>query len=139
MATKVIMKLDSIKTLTKNLKNIDKAMFKGASLAQSEILEDWSKGRGANSKALKKLTRVYKSRKMKSGRKGIRDLNLSGDLYRSFIVKKESIVRWALTFTKDAMGKARGNYEVDNNMMKVSKRLAEKVNRLVYKLIFPKR
>jgi hypothetical protein len=131
--TKMKYNLDDLDKVKKNITRIQPTVLEAGEKAIGEIIGNWSSGKGGNNKSMKALTEKYKTRKRNSGRSGKRDLNWTGDLYRSFIVKKEGKSSAKLTFTSDAMGKAKGNYKLDNNMMKVSKKIKEMVLSIIHK------
>ena len=133
MSVKVIFKLDDTKKVVKNIKGIQSIMIRAGELAIGEIVKKWNKGKGGNNKTMKALTDKYRAKKKASGRRGIRDLNWTGDLYRSFITRREGSDKVALTFTNDAKSKAAANYNRDNNMMKVGRDIRNKVLDIINK------
>jgi hypothetical protein len=139
---KVIANLENFQHRFKNIRNILPGLIKAGEATTAGMIENWIKGKGGNDRRMQPLTPRYKRRKIESGRKGIPDLNVSGDLYRSFITRRQGRYVVKLTFTRDAMGKALGNWSGIRgrskkrrnprlDMMSVSRKLARKATEIV--------
>lgn len=137
MGVKVKKNLRHLETVKKNLEDTTDNLGQTAEFVIGEIIDLWGKGKGATGTKMKKLSTKYGNKKEKSGRKRIRDLNWTGDLYRALFPKKEAKDRYALTFSKDAMGKAVGNYNKDNRMFTVGKKLRKESVKFFNHLIYP--
>ena len=120
-----------VKGLTIDLTpNMRKTGFKAIDL----VMEKWDKKKGADGKALDKLTPAYKKRKLAKGRKGIPNFQFSGKLRQAMFVAArggEALV----TFRGGERGKARGNAEHRENMMKPGRKLTKDLTDFFFKLI----
>lgn len=138
MSTSVVTKvnLKNLERVTNNIEHLTNALYKVSEELLTEIVSNWSNAKGGNNTNLKPLSKDYETAKRNKTGRDKRDLLLSGDLYRSFHVKKEDKTTMALTFTPDAMTKAKSNYKKDENMMKVNKALAKKLVKDLNKYIY---
>lgn len=104
---------------------------------REHLIKNWLQGRGADGIAMKRLSdnpkgKGYKTRKEKSGRNGIPDLNWTGRMQQSLESKrrgKDVIV----TFSQVEMGKARGNFKLRKNMMILNKKFKDQMSNFILK------
>jgi hypothetical protein len=116
----------AIKTLLK----FDKILGAVAEDARGNILKLWEKGRGADGKNMPVLTFDYFQKKKASGRKGIRDLNWSGLLWKSLHVDDDTKLKKRIRFFAPFLDQARGNLRYAPNMMTVGENLQKRANKL---------
>ena len=121
-----------VKALTTGLPaNMQKTGNEGIILVQ----ENWNKAKGADGKKLDDLQKAYKARKRKSGRKGIPDLQFSGQLRQSMFARVRGN-KALLTFRgREALQKARGNAKTRNNMMLPGRKLAKALTDFFFRLM----
>ena len=131
MSVEIKVDLGSLKQYTKNLVNIDKALGPAVILGQGLIVKEWTKARGGNRRAMRKLSPKYRKWKGEKTGRFRRDLNLSGDLYRSFIDVKKKKNIFFMTFKSSAGKKAEANYRRDRNMMKVGDMIRKRMTKRV--------
>ena len=79
--------VDNLHKLVKKLKNIQGTMLAIGNTYSSEVIKSWNKGKNVQGQAFKKLSAGYKRQKIKAGKKGIPDLDMSGDLRDTLDIK----------------------------------------------------
>jgi hypothetical protein len=132
-----VISLKNIGARKKNLKRFDKTLNRIAEQIKTGLIQRWTKGIGGDDVRLAKLTEPYKAKKRSSGRKGIADFNLSGDLYRSLFWHKSGFLTRTISFRGEEIKKARGLSKqrggIRKNFMKVSDKWRRKLLKFVFR------
>lgn len=133
----VKMNLSNILSKEKVLEGgMPRILLAAAGLVKAHLLQNWTQGQGGTETAMKKLSKPYEKAKSegklpghpKAGRRPIRDLNLSGELYKSLSTKNDGPTRALVYFSGTRnVNVARGNYETEPKMMELSDRFKEKI------------
>jgi hypothetical protein len=133
---KVKIKIPTIEARIKQLKNMDNIVFKVATRLKLLLMQNWSRGAGADDKKMAPLKEPYKTKKAASGRTAIRNLLFSGNMLQDLDpVQKQDFV-WILKFKSGReRKKAQGNSRYASNMMTpVSDKINQKLQKLAFKL-----
>jgi hypothetical protein len=134
----------SVKMNLKNILSKEKVLAGGmprillaaAGMVRAHLLQNWGEGKGGTETAMKALTRPYAKAKSegkipghtKGGRRPIRDLNLSGELYKGLTTKSDGPTRALVYFSGTRnVNVARGNYDAEPKMMELSDRFKDKI------------
>ena len=140
--------LDGTKTVIKNLNNLDKPLSAGTQgIIRTGMIENWLAGKGGDGKTMPGLSPKYAVKKQEGKAKSegknfggspIRNLLLSGSMQRAFSVGKvrDNVYKLFFSGAKENT-KAVGNHKnSDEKMMKVSKKLKDRLTKFVNKAIF---
>lgn len=121
----------------KGLEKIDPIARVAVTRLQGDLLTAFSNaGNLSNVKRNKRLSASYGAKKAASGRKAIRDLNLTGNLLRSFGTRKENKGQWSTGPRGSREQKImEGNLKIDKNLMKVGKNYRNFLTEFVSKRI----
>ena len=150
--------LSGSKSVLKQLFRFDKTLTQGAEFLRGRILRNWGQAmspdgspfRGLSTKAYffnvgtktspkwKTFEGGYKEFKAATGRKPIRDLNLSGKMTQGFYVDDKSAFKKVLKFKTPELPKARGNAARTPNMLKISSKLEKLTIITIEKLFWSK-
>jgi hypothetical protein len=145
-------------SLLKQIIRFNKTLNQGAEFLRGRILRNWNQAkspdgspfRGLSTKAFffnvgtkstpKYMTFEggYKEFKAATGRKPIRDLNLTGRMTQGFYVDDRQAFKKVLKFKAPEIPKARGNAARTPNMLKISPKLEKLVIRTIEKLFCSK-
>jgi len=126
-----------MKATLKGLKEFDDVVFRVATRLKLRVLQNWNNAKGADgNKFTKPLTQAYKDKKESTGRDGIRNLLLSGNMAQDLDpVKKQDFVYVLKWKSATERKKALGNYEHAPNMMQpVSDSIDSELQNLAFKL-----
>ena len=134
----VKIKIDTTKSVIKQLEQFEKSMFVGTEWLRGKILSNWKRVRGADNKPFSELSPEYAEHKAQSGREAKRNLLFSGLMIQGFKVFKKSSTRFILGFVAPERKKARGNVSKAPGMLDVSDRLAKDTARVVEKSFWSK-
>ena len=129
----VIRDTENLDNYQKGLNNIDPIIRVATTKLMSELLIAYNKGKNlSNNSVNKKLTEDYSERKESSGRRPIRDLNVSGRLTQSFDVKREGDAKYSVGPRGiDEQDKMEGNIGYDGNLMKVGDKVRKEITDFV--------
>lgn len=125
-------------SVIRQLKNIDSIMFKVSEHLRGIIIKNWDKARGADDKPFPTLNAKYEEKKIKSGRKGIRNLLYTGKMIQGFKVFKKTSNKWILAFASPERDKARSNQKKATGMLDVSSKNETIIKKLAEKLFWSK-
>jgi hypothetical protein len=131
MRLKVKVDTSTIDSFIKQTKKFSSIMAKESEWLRGRIIRNWTKAKSPDGSTFRGLSKEYKEEKSKSGRKGIRDLNLTGAMYNGFKVFKKDMFKYVLGFARPELGKARGNNKRTPNMLKISKKLEDQFKKNV--------
>ena len=137
ISVKVTRNTPQLDRYIKGLKEVDPITQKAAIKLQGDLLTAYARGGNLSSRDTnKRLTSDYREKKRESGRRGIRDLNVTGDLIRSFRVVKEAFASYSTgpRGTKN-QAKMAGNLKYDENLMKVSRKNKQVITDFIKKLL----
>jgi hypothetical protein len=136
MATRVKISLPTINDRIKSLAKFDNVVFSVTTRLKRLLLANWEKGKGADGKKMPALTEEYKKKKEGTGRSGIRNMLLSGNMVQDLApVRKQDFV-WMLKFMSAIeRKKAQGNASKASNMMTpISDDINQKLQKYAFKL-----
>jgi hypothetical protein len=136
MSIKVKIKLPTIEERIKKLIKFDRVVFQVATRLKLLLMQNWSKGKGADGGKFKKLSTKYENKKSKSGRTPIRNLLFTGNMLQDLDPVKKTDFNYTLKFrSANERKKALGNVEHAPNMMKpVSDRIDGKLQKYAFDL-----
>ena len=129
----------NLPTLNKRIKSLakfDGVVFQVTERLRLLLFQNWQKGKGADGGKMDKLSEGYKTKKEGSGRSGIRNFLLSGNMLQDLGPVKKTDFKWLLKFkSAKERKKAQGNVTHAPNMMTpISDKIDQKLQKLAFKL-----
>ena len=132
MASTITIDLTNTLNAIKGIANIDRSLFKAATLVKGHLVKSWLTGKGGDGIAMKPLTGNYANKKATAGRTPIANLNFTGLMQQSLTPVKRTKTRVDVTFlTAAQQQKADGNHKTRPNMMSLSNSIVDRVTNLI--------
>lgn len=136
MPARVKIKIPTIKERIKRLAKFDNIVFRVTTRLKLLLMQNWSKGKGADGNKFNELSDKYKLKKGKTGRTPIRNFLFTGNMLQDLDAVKSKDFIWKLKFrSAQERKKAQGNVEHAKNMMApISDRINAKCQKLAFDL-----